>query len=386
MPRWLAGLLFFVTVAVVWGGGHIYLYHRISQGFELGTSARLGLKILLPILAMSYLAGRMLAVVIGHETAMPVLWFGATWMGLVSLAMTGLVLFEVGFTLPQAIANSRDWHMPGSFSSARRVFLVAVLVATPVLGAWGFSRVQAGPFLRDMLVHLPGLPAGMDGFRLVVLSDIHVGEMIGPSHLDRIEAVVTEADGDLVVIVGDLTDERDGGDGTALGRLARLRSRLGVVAVTGNHEVYSGGDTVVQAIERAGMDVLRQRHRVIEEGFVLAGVDDPTFLGGKGLLGEAMAQALEDRPEGLPTILLSHQPLAVETAAGLGVDLMLCGHTHGGQIPPFHLLNRIAYPVVSGKASIGEMIVYVLNGTGFWGPPMRIGADSEVLRITLRSR
>jgi predicted MPP superfamily phosphohydrolase len=124
---------------------------------------------------------------------------------------------------------------------------------------------------------------------------------------------------------------------------------------------------------------------VVAGGLVVAGVDDPTFLGGRDKLADAMATAVAGRPEGLPVVLLSHQPLALEAAANLGVGLVLCGHTHGGQIPPFQVLNRIAYSFIRGLHRVGDMQVYVSNGSGYWGPPVRVFADPEVVRVTLRA-
>jgi predicted MPP superfamily phosphohydrolase len=131
------------------------------------------------------------------------------------------------------------------------------------------------------------------------------------------------------------------------------------------------------------MKVLRQAHVVVGGSLVVAGVDDPTFLGGRDKLPEAMATSLNGRPVGLPVVLLSHQPLALQAAADLGVGLMLSGHTHGGQIPPFQLLNRIAYRYISGLHRIGDMFLYVSRGAGYWGPPVRLFADPEVVLIRL---
>jgi predicted MPP superfamily phosphohydrolase len=223
----------------------------------------------------------------------------------------------------------------------------------------------------------------MNGFRIVQVSDVHIGETIGPEHLGRIVDVVNGLDADLVVITGDVTDEHNGGDGTLLRLLAGMKSRNGVFVSTGNHEVYSGGVGTVSALEATGMKVLRQAHVVVGGSLVVAGVDDPTFLGGRDKLPEAMATSLNGRPVGLPVVLLSHQPLALQAAADLGVGLMLSGHTHGGQIPPFQLLNRIAYRYISGLHRIGDMFLYVSRGAGYWGPPVRLFADPEVVLIRL---
>jgi len=231
------------------------------------------------------------------------------------------------------------------------------------------------------------MPPSADGFTLGVVSDIHVGDMVTHGYLDRLVRQLDEQQLDLVVLVGDLSDERNGGDGSAFDTLAHIHARHGVVAVTGNHEFYSGGEKVVRALETHGIGLLRNSNRVVADAFVLAGVDDPAFLPrGRSSAAMAIDWAMSGRKDGLPVVLLAHQPLAVQHAADLGVKLMLCGHTHGGQLPPFQFLSGLAYPFLRGLHRIGAMQLYVNNGAGFWGPPMRVFADPEIVRVTLRAK
>lgn len=386
MPRWLQGLLFFVTVFAVWGGTHVYLYYRIKRLIGAGPEARPWLIAALALLASAYFLARGLDAWLGREAALALYWPGSLWMGFAALLVAALAVYEVAVTVPTAIAGRAHGSLPGWAIAARTWGLRAAFAVAAIGLAWGTARTLAGPSLRTVEIALPGLPAAMDGFRLVQVTDIHQGELVGPAYQARIDAAVARADADLVVITGDLTDEPPERARGGLERLAAMQSRRGPIAVTGNHERYAGGEAIVRAMRAAGLDTLRQEHRVIDGGLVIAGIDDPAFLeGGRKGMPDAIRRALDGAPSGLPVVLLSHQPLALEAAAAQGVDLMLTGHTHGGQMPPFQWLNRLAYPVISGAARIGDMQLFVSNGAGWWGPPVRVFADPEVVRFVLRA-
>jgi predicted MPP superfamily phosphohydrolase len=378
--------MFFVTVFVIWGGTHTYLYFRVKRLLGLGAEARPWLIGGLVLLAASYFLARGVDAWLAREAALGLYWPGALWIGFVGLLGTTLVVYELVVTLPTAVVGWVGGGLPGWVVAARTWGLRAAFGVAAVGLAFGLSRTFAGPSLRTVEVPLPGLPAALDGFTLAQVSDVHLGELVSPDYQTRIERVVAQADADLVVVTGDLTDEPPGRALGGLKRLATLKNRRGVVAVTGNHERYAGGEAIVRTMRAAGLDTLRQEHRVIDDGLVIAGIDDPAFLeGGRSGMSSAITRAVQDAPADLPIVLLSHQPLALDAAASQGIDLMLTGHTHGGQLPPFTWLNRLVYPVASGQAEVGGMHLIVSNGAGWWGPPVRVFADPEVVKVVLRS-
>jgi hypothetical protein len=168
--------------------------------------------------------------------------------------------------------------------------------------------------------------------------------------------------------------------------LAGLRSRYGAYFVTGNHEYYTGHQEWIEAAGDLGLRVLRnERVEIAHRGAVLdlAGVNDVT--GAQYADAPDYAAALADRDPARPVVLLAHQPVQAHEAARYGVDLQLSGHTHGGQIYPFHHLVRAVQPVLSGMAEVDGTKVYVTNGAGFWGPPVRVGADPDVTLLELRA-
>ncbi|MEU7586326.1 metallophosphoesterase [Micromonospora sp. NPDC049230] len=280
-------------------------------------------------------------------------------------------------------------HDPGRrLLLARGAAIFAGLTATGITG-YGVRTALGPPRLDRVQIPLAKLPRGMDGLRIATVSDIHLGPLRGRAHTERIVAAINRLDADLVAVVGDLVDGSVAELGPAAAPLRDLRSRYGNFFVTGNHEYYSGVEEWVQEVDRLGLRVLQnQRQEIRARGGVLdlAGVNDLDATGTTGLAaGPDFAAALGDRDQSRPVVLLAHQPLAAVEAAQYGVDLQLSGHTHGGQVVPFNLVVRLAQPVVSGLGEVDGTKVYVTNGAGFWGPPVRVGAEPQISLVELRS-
>ena len=263
---------------------------------------------------------------------------------------------------------------------ARGAAIFAGLTAAGVTG-YGVRTATGAPRIDRFTMPMSKLPRAMDGTRLAVVSDIHIGPLTGVDHAQRIVRVINSVDADVVCVVGDLVD----GSVAQLGRfaapLAGIESRRGAYFVTGNHEYYSGYQEWVDEVADLGMRPLRN-DRVEIDGLDLAGVNDVNG----AEYGDApdYARALGDRDPARPVVLMAHQPVAAEEAAAFGVDLQVSGHTHGGQMVPFNLLVRLAQPVVSGFGNVDGVPVYVTNGAGSWGPPVRVGAPPQVTVIELR--
>ncbi|HSO00071.1 MAG TPA: metallophosphoesterase, partial [Candidatus Nanopelagicales bacterium] len=223
---------------------------------------------------------------------------------------------------------------------------------------------------------------------IVQLTDVHIGPTIGREWLEGIVARVNELEPDLVAITGDLVDGRVADLREHTAPLAKLRAKHGVYFVTGNHEYYSGADEWIEELSRLGVRVLRNERVTIGEGadsFDLAGVDDWKAGGFGGGHGPDLKRALAGRDPGREVVLLAHQPKQVVQAAEMGVGLQLSGHTHGGQIFPWGYFVRLDQPHVQGLGQHGETQIYVSRGTGYWGPPMRVGAPPEITLVELEA-
>jgi len=230
---------------------------------------------------------------------------------------------------------------------------------------------------------LSGLPDAMDGTVLVALSDMHLGSQLGERWLAARIAQVKAQQPDLVVLLGDIFEGHGPPEDQLIATLKQLSAPYGIWAVPGNHEFHGGGK--MSLFEEASFKLLSNGWAEVRPGFVLAGVDDLTARRRNGQGGDPISQALVGRPHGA-TILLSHTPWQAERVAKAGAGLMLCGHTHGGQIWPFDYLVRSRYPLLEGRYEVDGMTVIVCRGTGTWGPHMRLWRPSEILRVTLRGK
>ncbi|MFC5666641.1 metallophosphoesterase [Kitasatospora misakiensis] len=264
---------------------------------------------------------------------------------------------------------------------ARAVAIGAGGAAAAVVGT-GTYGVLRGPRLKQVTVPLAKLPARAHGYRIAVVSDIHLGPILGRAHTQRIVDTINAAQPDLITIVGDLVDGKVPELGRDAEPLAQLRARDGAYFVTGNHEYFSGAAPWVDFVRELGVHPL-ENARVELGGFDLAGVND--IAGQREGDGPDFGKALGDRDPARTAVLLSHQPVTIHDAVRHGVDLQLSGHTHGGQLWPGNYLAELANPTVAGLERYGDTQLYVTRGAGAWGPPVRVGAPSDITLVTLAS-
>ncbi len=265
--------------------------------------------------------------------------------------------------------------------------VTAILVSG--LAAAALRSVRRPVEVRRVSVRLDRLPGAQDGFRIVQLTDIHVGPTIGRTFIEEIVARTNALGPDLIAITGDLVDGTVNQLAPAIEPLAKLRAPHGVYFVTGNHEYFSGAEAWLNELTRLGIRVLHNERVAIgngSAGFDLAGVDDRSAFHYGGLSPQdALGRALRDRDPGRELILLAHQPRTLLDADSFGVGLQLSGHTHGGQMWPFNFVVRLQQPFVAGLHRRGGAQIYVSRGTGYWGPPMRLRAPAEITEIRLQS-
>ncbi|GAA4203249.1 metallophosphoesterase [Actinocatenispora rupis] len=270
-----------------------------------------------------------------------------------------------------------------------RIAAAAVLVVSAVLVAWGYVEAMRVPRVRSVSVPLSRLGAGLDGVRVVLITDTHYGPIDRARWSARVTEIVNGLDADIVCHTGDIAD------GSVTQRLAQaapladIRARLTRAYVTGNHEYLGEAQEWLDHMRELGWETLHNRHVVVERDgarLVVAGVDDRTAASSKTGHRADHAAALAGADPDLPVLLLAHQPQQIGAAVEHGVDLQLSGHTHGGQIWPFHYLVRLDQPALAGLTRHGERTqLYTSRGTGFWGPPLRIFAPSEITVLTLRA-
>ncbi|MEW1688969.1 metallophosphoesterase [Streptomyces sp. NPDC091265] len=278
--------------------------------------------------------------------------------------------------------------VPAADTSSRRLFVARAVggaAAVAGLGTVGYGTygVLRGPRVKRVTIPLARLPRSAHGFRIAVVSDIHLGPVLGRDHTQRIVDTVNRTQPDLIAVVGDLVDGSVADLGPAAEPLARLRSRHGAFFVTGNHEYYSGAAQWVDHVRELGLHPL-ENSRVEIAGFDLAGVND---IGGESEgHGPDFDRALGDRDRTRAAVLMAHQPVLIDEAVAHGVDLQLSGHTHGGQLWPGNYIAELSNPTVAGLERYGDTQLYVTRGAGAWGPPVRVGAPSDITVVELASR
>jgi predicted MPP superfamily phosphohydrolase len=304
-------------------------------------------------------------------------WMGALFLTLCLTLASDALLWLLGAAAPTAGAGPA---LPAQLRA------LAVVGSAGLATAVGVRSALAGPRLRRLELALARWPAELDGFRIVQISDIHVGPLLGRAFARELVDRVNALRPDLIALTGDLVDGSVARLRAEVEPFAGLRARHGAFFVTGNHDWYSGAEPWVAAVRELGLRPLRNERVAIGAGgaaFDLAGVDDHR---GDWLHGSPcdLERALLGRDADRPVVLLAHDPTTFAEASRRGVDLQLSGHTHGGQIWPFRYLVRLAVPWVEGLHRRGASLLYVSRGTGFWGPPLRLLAPAEITEIRLR--
>ncbi|MBB2948327.1 hypothetical protein FB565_008110 [Actinoplanes lutulentus] len=424
----LVFVLVLVVILAILGAAHWYVWRRLVRDTTVVRSRwrRAGNAVFIagPILAVGALAGEQAG--LPHAAARVVAWPGYLWLALLIYLFLGVVVGEVvrpllrlwlarraekspALTAPASdtTAASQGDAMPSeaeavdtvsetdgplgvseeSVRVSRRVFVsrvvggAAAAVAVGTVGAGAFG-VLNGPSVKRITVPLAKLPRSAHGLRIAVVSDVHLGPILGSGFCRRVVETINGTQPDLIAVVGDLIDGDVEDLASSVEPLRGLRSKLGTFFVTGNHEYISGVEPWVTKVRELGMRPLRNS-RIELPGFDLAGVDD--LAGEDDGAGPDFAAALGDRDRSRAVVLMAHQPVNIYDAVDQGVDLQLSGHTHGGQLWPGNYIAEMANPTNAGLEKYGDTQLYVSRGAGAWGPPVRVGAPSDITIVELAS-
>ncbi len=384
--------VFFLVVLLVLILGFLFVGFRLIIPLHLTAPwnilAWLGVlgSILLPF---SYsLFGRMAE---GDWTEI-VAWVAYSALGFLSFVVTFLLMRDLlWFAVLGANKAASLLHIEPFLTDSLRGAMLkisgwAVLVLSLLATPYGIWQARSAPVLNEITVSLPNLPAEFEGARIVQISDLHAGLTIRRDWFEDLVVRVNALHPDLIAFTGDLADGRVSALGRDTEPLARLRAPLGKYFVTGNHEYYSGAAEWTAEVRRLGFVVLDNEHRVLgsdSAALVIAGVTDHSAGSFDPSMASHPAKALQGVPENAPLLLLAHQPRVLSLPGGDRAHLVLTGHTHGGQFFPWNFFARLGQPAIAGLHRFGHTLLYVHRGTGYWGPPVRLGAPAEIAVFTL---
>ncbi len=328
-------------------------------------------------------------------------WVGYFSLGFFTLAFIFILGSDLLLGMGSGIARIVNWmtraeqSSPGTLNALadpqRRLFFQEALYLgmmgfTAGLSLWGLFEARRRATVFHITIPISELPRDLEGFRIVQLSDIHVGPTIKRDYVQRIVDQTLNLKPDMIALTGDLVDGSVTYLHDELRPLLQLEAPFGKFFVTGNHEYYSGVHRWIPVVESLGFTPLINAHQVITVGttpVTVAGITDITANQMDPENRSDPEKALQGAPEASLKILLAHQPRSIEEAARLNVDLQLSGHTHGGQFKPFHFAVKHAHPYIAGLHRHNGTWIYVNRGTGYWGPPLRLGIPSEITVLTL---
>lgn len=334
---------------------------------------------------------------LARRVAKPPLSNVLTWAGLICMGLfSSLLVLTLVREVLLFIARLMGWLWPQtvalqSLHTDTAIGLPVVALLVTALGFWNARRTAT---VVQVDVPIANLPEALQGFTVVQISDIHVGPTIKTHYLQRIVDRVNGLNANMVAITGDLVDGSVAELGQHVAPLAQLRSTHGSFFVTGNHEYYSGAHSWIDALRALGLKVLINEHVLIQHSIdaqdpepalvVVAGVADYSAHHFDEAHRSDPHKAIANAPEhAVFKLLLAHQPRSAAAAADAGFDLQLSGHTHGGQFWPWNLFVPLQQPFTAGLHKLEALWVYTSRGTGYWGPPKRFGAPSEITHLRL---
>ncbi|MEX2191311.1 MAG: metallophosphoesterase [Bacteroidota bacterium] len=394
-------LIFFLIVVVILGGGYAYIGWRLIASSSLtGTWSLFAWITLIVLFVIPPIAFSLQINRIENSFTDFLAWASYLSMGFVSMVFTLLVFRDIihltSAGIQKILIAAKDFFQSASLAAlnadpGRREFLfqasnVVIIAGGGLLTGYGLYEARRKPAVLEVAVPIKNLPADLEGFRILQVTDIHAGLTVKRPFVEMVAEQMEGISADLIAMTGDLVDGTVRHLREHVEPFKHLSAPSGQFFITGNHEYYSGVEPWIEEVDRLGYTVLLNEHRVIKRGnasILLSGITDYSAGDFDRTRPSDPARSVEGAPRTDVRILLAHQPRSIFAAQPFKFDLQISGHTHGGQFFPWNFLAAVGQPYISGLHKHENTWVYVSKGTGYWGPPVRLAARSELTILTL---
>ncbi len=376
--------IFFSVFLTIYGLANYYIYLRGLQALPKGMALRYCYMGLFICISLSYLIGRLLERFTVCRAGDVLIWIGSYWFAFVLYFFMAVLFLDLLRAGNYFFGFFPDF-ITANYQKAKFASLIAVVFFVSAIVIAGHVNTLF-PKTTRLELTLPAGPGGPRNMDLVLVTDIHLGVLINNSRLEALVKMINDFHPDAVLLAGDIVDEdiapvieKNLGE-----LLTSIQSRLGVFAVTGNHEYIGGADAGVKYLEEHGVRFLRDEALLLDGAFYLAGREDRSIRQFNGRGRKDLGKILDGLDRRYPVILMDHQPLGLHDAVRNGVALQVSGHTHNGQLWPIHLITRRIFEISYGYGKIGNTHVYVSDGFGTWGPPVRTVDRPEIVHLRIR--
>ncbi|MBI5020911.1 MAG: metallophosphoesterase [Ignavibacteriales bacterium] len=381
--RSIAFILFFTLFFAIYGLINYYILIRGYQSLSQNSFFRPYYLILFIIISLSFFIGRILENYWLNPVSRTFVWIGAFWLAAILYFIIGILLLDFIRLLNHFFSIYPTW-VRNNYESVKGLLgggVLVIVLSVLGFGYWNATVIQ----IKNLHYVIKNKSAGLQQIKIVSMSDIHLGSIIGKSKFDAIVEKINSLNSDIVLLPGDILDEdlapvikENVGES-----LRKIESRYGIFAVTGNHEYIGGVEEACKYLESNNVRVLRDEAVNINNTLYLIGREDRSInrFGKKKRI--SLNELMKPINKSYPVVLMDHQPFDLQEAAHNGIDLQLSGHTHHGQLWPLNFITEMVYEVSWGEESIGNTLYYVSCGVGTWGPPVRTGNRPEIVQIIL---
>lgn len=378
-----AFIIFFSVVVSVYSLINLYIFIRGWEVLPENTSWRLGYVILFLILFLSFITGRFLERAALSRFSSALVWIGSFWLGAMVYFFLILLVIDILRLINSIIPFFPLFFSAGYEAALRTAIVICGFVVLLVIAGF-VNALKPRVKTLDLVIHKNVNPTKL--LNIVIASDIHLGTLVCKSRLERIVNKINSLNPDLVLLPGDVVDEDLGPViRENLGEtLRKIKSKYGIIAVTGNHEYIGGVEKACRYLTDHGITVLRDSSMTVDNAITIVGREDASIKQFAHRRRKSLEELMANVDTSRPVILMDHQPFGLQEAEGNGIDLQLSGHTHHGQLWPFNFITKKVYELSWGYRKKGDTHFYVSSGVGTWGPPIRTGNRPEIVNIRLR--